>query len=194
MTSYEPNEYEHSIESTHHQSSIQTLKPNQHQPGNYQTAHPTGVALLPIMLKKLLVVSHSHRLTHSAILCDPNVLHIRSSSQRSKFGTGDWAWGCGYRNIQMIFSTLIVRPAYQQALSTHPLLNQTSSSSGPPSITRPKLGNSDPQTEIPSIRLWQQIIEDGWKSGFDPEGAAHFSRSLIHSTRLIFSSKQVSNS
>jgi hypothetical protein len=140
--------------------------------GNYQTAPPTGTGHLPSLLARLLQQSRADHQTRSASLCDPKVLHIGTSSEKSKLGAGDWAWGCGYRNMQMLFSTIIARQAYRQTLLSHPLLIASS-------ITTPQT------TGIPSITLWQQIIEDAWKAGFDPDGAAHFGARLVGKKQWI---------
>ncbi|KAA1105896.1 hypothetical protein PGT21_023509 [Puccinia graminis f. sp. tritici] len=139
--------------------------------GNYQTAPPSGTGHLPSLLARLLLQSHADQQTGSASLCDPKVLHIGTSSEKSKLGAGDWAWGCGYRNLQMLFSTIIARQAYRQTLLSHPLLASCTTTSQ--------------TTGIPSITRWQQIIEDAWKAGFDPDGAAHFDGRLVGKKQWI---------
>ncbi|XP_041043097.1 zinc finger-containing ubiquitin peptidase 1 isoform X2 [Carcharodon carcharias] len=64
---------------------------------------------------------------------------------------GDKGWGCGYRNFQMLFSSLMKMEGYKREL--HDLV-------------------------IPCIPKLQSMIEEAWKDGFDPQGAAHFQNKL----------------
>ncbi|XP_048387041.1 zinc finger-containing ubiquitin peptidase 1 isoform X1 [Stegostoma tigrinum] len=64
---------------------------------------------------------------------------------------GDKGWGCGYRNFQMLLSSLIRMEEY-----THDLHD----------------------IAIPCIPKIQSMIEEAWKDGFDPQGAAHFKNKL----------------
>jgi len=134
--------------------------------GDYQTASPTGLPHVPTLLAALLGESERAGETGWAMLCDSQVRQIRTRSERRKLGAGDWAWGCGYRNLQMLFSAIQARPAYHHILALHPLLRSLST---PDSHLLP----------IPSILHWQRIIQDAWLSGFDPPGAAHFDRRLV---------------
>uniref|UniRef100_A0AAY5F1G5 Zinc finger-containing ubiquitin peptidase 1 n=1 Tax=Electrophorus electricus TaxID=8005 RepID=A0AAY5F1G5_ELEEL len=61
---------------------------------------------------------------------------------------GDRGWGCGYRNFQMLLSSL-----QRMDLTSH-------------------LGS------IPSIPQVQALIEAAWAEGVDPQGASHFSGRL----------------
>ncbi|KAI9603459.1 hypothetical protein KEM48_001470 [Puccinia striiformis f. sp. tritici PST-130] len=142
--------------------------------GNYQTDQPTGLGHLPALLARLLEQSYRDQRTRSATLCDKNVVHIGTSVDKSKLGAGDWAWGCGYRNLQMVFSTIISRPEFVQPLLSYPLL-------------RPAIIHAlhAPSIAIPSIHLWQTVIQDAWNIGFDPDGAAHFSGHLIGKKQWI---------
>ncbi|XP_019393496.1 PREDICTED: zinc finger with UFM1-specific peptidase domain protein isoform X2 [Crocodylus porosus] len=65
---------------------------------------------------------------------------------------GDRGWGCGYRNFQMLLSSLLKNDVYNDCLQDHTL--------------------------IPSIPKIQSMIEDAWKEGFDPQGASHFNNRL----------------
>ncbi|XP_045150465.1 zinc finger-containing ubiquitin peptidase 1 isoform X2 [Echinops telfairi] len=70
--------------------------------------------------------------------------HFHSSS-------GDKGWGCGYRNFQMLLSSLLQNDAYNDCLT----------------------GMS-----IPCIPKIQTMIEDAWKEGFDPQGASQLNNRL----------------
>ncbi|XP_074846796.1 zinc finger-containing ubiquitin peptidase 1 isoform X2 [Carettochelys insculpta] len=69
---------------------------------------------------------------------------------------GDRGWGCGYRNFQMLLSSLLRNDLYNDCLKDI--------------------------TVIPCIPKIQSMIEDAWKEGFDPQGASHFSNRL-HGTK-----------
>ncbi|XP_047715261.1 zinc finger-containing ubiquitin peptidase 1 isoform X2 [Prionailurus viverrinus] len=64
---------------------------------------------------------------------------------------GDKGWGCGYRNFQMLLSSLLRNDAYDDCLK----------------------GMS-----IPCIPKIQSMIEDAWKEGFDPQGASQLNNRL----------------
>ncbi|XP_041963869.1 zinc finger-containing ubiquitin peptidase 1 isoform X1 [Alosa sapidissima] len=64
---------------------------------------------------------------------------------------GDKGWGCGYRNFQMLLSSLHKQEPYNNILSDVP---------------------------IPNIPRVQALIEEAWKQGVDPAGAAHFNHRL----------------
>ncbi|XP_067402733.1 zinc finger-containing ubiquitin peptidase 1 isoform X2 [Emydura macquarii macquarii] len=72
---------------------------------------------------------------------------------------GDRGWGCGYRNFQMLLSSLLRNDLYNDCLRG--IFNNTL---------------------IPCIPKIQSMIEDAWKEGFDPQGASHFSNRL-HGTK-----------
>ncbi|XP_030054401.1 zinc finger-containing ubiquitin peptidase 1 [Microcaecilia unicolor] len=61
---------------------------------------------------------------------------------------GDKGWGCGYRNFQMLLSSLSQHAVYKDILQDY--------------------------ASIPCIPKIQSMIEDAWKEGFDPQGASHF--------------------
>lgn len=64
---------------------------------------------------------------------------------------GDEGWGCGYRNLQMLLSSLRRIDAYA-----------------------PKLQ----ETAVPNIPRMQSMVEEAWKGGLDPCGASHFNQRL----------------
>ncbi|XP_007440122.1 zinc finger with UFM1-specific peptidase domain protein [Python bivittatus] len=65
---------------------------------------------------------------------------------------GDRGWGCGYRNFQMLFSSLLRNSSYKDCLKDN--------------------------SSVPCIPKIQTSIEDAWKEGFDPQGASHFNSRL----------------
>ncbi|XP_060609212.2 zinc finger-containing ubiquitin peptidase 1 [Anolis sagrei] len=72
------------------------------------------------------------------------------------FCSGDKGWGCGYRNFQMLLSSLLRNSVYKDCLKEN--------------------------SSIPCIPKIQSLIEEAWKEGFDPQGASHFNGRL-HGTR-----------
>ncbi|XP_069028138.1 zinc finger-containing ubiquitin peptidase 1 isoform X1 [Embiotoca jacksoni] len=64
---------------------------------------------------------------------------------------GDKGWGCGYRNLQMMLSSLQSLDAYTPVLQ---------------------------ERTVPSIPRLQSMIEEAWKEGLDPHGASHFDQRL----------------
>ncbi|XP_071240533.1 zinc finger-containing ubiquitin peptidase 1-like isoform X2 [Salvelinus alpinus] len=64
---------------------------------------------------------------------------------------GDKGWGCGYRNFQMLLSSLQRMAPYSTSLS---------------------------EGSVPSIPRVQVLIEGAWREGLDPQGATHFNQRL----------------
>ncbi|XP_074166126.1 zinc finger-containing ubiquitin peptidase 1 isoform X2 [Sminthopsis crassicaudata] len=64
---------------------------------------------------------------------------------------GDKGWGCGYRNFQMLLSSLLRNDSYKDCLK---------------------------DMSIPCIPKIQSMIEDAWKEGFDPQGASQLNNRL----------------
>ncbi|POW18484.1 hypothetical protein PSHT_05740 [Puccinia striiformis] len=131
--------------------------------GNYQTDQPTGLGHLPALLARLLEQSYRDQRTRSATLCDKNVVHIGTSVDKSKLGpeTGHGDADTGtcrwYSRLSFLGRS---SPAIIHALHA-------------------------PSIAIPSIHLWQSVIQDAWNNGFDPDGAAHFSGHLIGKKQWI---------
>ncbi|KAG8582534.1 hypothetical protein GDO81_008095 [Engystomops pustulosus] len=65
---------------------------------------------------------------------------------------GDKGWGCGFRNFQMLLSSVLFNDTYKHFLQDC--------------------------RYIPCIPKIQSMIEDAWKEGFDPQGASHFNGKL----------------
>jgi hypothetical protein len=70
------------------------------------------------------------------ILCNPPCLHV---SQKGAYGAG---WSCGYRNIQMLCSSLMRIEEYRRVMF-------------------------DGSGVVPEISALQRWIETAWKAGFD---------------------------
>ncbi|XP_037639495.1 zinc finger-containing ubiquitin peptidase 1 [Sebastes umbrosus] len=80
-------------------------------------------------------------------------VHVWLSADTDHYcsSSGDKGWGCGYRNLQMLLSSLHTIDAYA------PLIQEKAA---------------------PSIPRVQSMIEEAWKEGLDPNGASHFNRRL----------------
>lgn len=72
---------------------------------------------------------------------------------------GDKGWGCGYRNIQMMLSSLFQNPNYSEML-------------------RAAIGSNS----MPSISRLQKMVESAWTQGFDVQGKEQLGCKL-HNTR-----------
>ncbi|XP_014820054.1 PREDICTED: zinc finger with UFM1-specific peptidase domain protein isoform X2 [Calidris pugnax] len=90
-----------------------------------------------------------------------DVRHVWLSAGVDHFHSslGDRGWGCGYRNFQMLLSSLLQNSLYNDCLRD--------------------------TTSIPSIPKIQSMIEDAWREGFDPHGASHFNNRLHGSKAWI---------
>ncbi|XP_030012827.1 zinc finger-containing ubiquitin peptidase 1 [Sphaeramia orbicularis] len=80
-------------------------------------------------------------------------VHVWLSSETDHYcsSAGDKGWGCGYRNFQMLLSSLLKAEAYAPVFS----------------------GKT-----VPSIPRVQSMIEEAWNEGLDPRGASHFNQRL----------------
>ncbi|XP_073961689.1 zinc finger-containing ubiquitin peptidase 1-like [Choristoneura fumiferana] len=73
---------------------------------------------------------------------------------------GDRGWGCGYRNMQMVLSSLVKHPQYSALLSC---------------VT-------EQEECAPSIPRLQLLVERAWQMGFDTQGSEQLGCKL-HNTR-----------
>ncbi|XP_032373439.1 zinc finger-containing ubiquitin peptidase 1 [Etheostoma spectabile] len=80
-------------------------------------------------------------------------VHVWLSADTDHYcsSAGDKGWGCGYRNLQMLLSSLHTIDAFAALLQ---------------------------EKAVPSIPRLQRMIEDAWKEGLDPNGASHFNQRL----------------
>lgn len=73
-------------------------------------------------------------------------------------------WSCGFRNLQMVLSSVL-----PQLPPSHTYYSKTAS---PPNC-------------IPNVPQLQRLLERAWKEGFDPSGAQHYGRKIVHKTSKI---------
>ncbi|KAJ8411523.1 hypothetical protein AAFF_G00163310 [Aldrovandia affinis] len=85
--------------------------------------------------------------------------HVWLSSETDHYSSseGDRGWGCGYRNFQMLLSSLHKLEVYS--------------------------GCTD--GTVPSLPRVQALLEEAWRQGVDPQGASHFSHKLQGSRAWI---------
>lgn len=86
--------------------------------------------------------------------CCPNTDHMGSTWL-------DQGWSCGYKNFQMLLSSLRHDPRY----SNH-------------------LFGAD-NRDIPSVSYLQNLIEKAWAAGFDSDGREQLNGRLVSSTKWI---------
>ena len=76
----------------------------------------------------------------------------------------DQGWACGYKNFQMLLSSLSNDPKYSMHLFGH---------------------EARANAVIPSVSRLQKLIENAWAAGFDSEGREQLNGSLVNSTKWI---------
>ncbi|KAF9286768.1 hypothetical protein BGZ68_002570 [Mortierella alpina] len=103
----------------------------------------TGIMNIIPKTRLLLEASRIQGVTKQAYLADPSVIFYQSDKT-------DRAWGCGYRNLQMMLSYVVNQGVTHQ---DHP---------------SPASGDT---TTIPTISELQRQLEYAWQCGFDPPGA-----------------------
>lgn len=95
---------------------------------------------------------------------------------------GDKGWGCGYRNLQMMISSLLHHTGYNEQLYK-------------PSVVGGGLfgmsnGTVSTRSAMPSISRLQQHIEWAWRQGFDVQGCDQLGGKL-HNTRKWIGATEV---
>lgn len=80
---------------------------------------------------------------------------------------GDKGWGCGYRNTQMLISSLLTHTGYNEKLY--------------------KLWKDQkpPRSSVPSISRIQGLIEQAWSQGFDIQGSEQLGCRLVNTRKWI---------
>lgn len=101
------------------------------------------------------IISH----LKSKLSCDIPTQFLSFDTDHFSVDLGDKGWGCGYRNIQMLFSSLLKDSIYQKHLSQF--------------------------DDVPSVPKLQMLIEMAWKAGFDTDGCNQLGGSLQGSKKWI---------
>ncbi|CAH1638998.1 unnamed protein product [Spodoptera littoralis] len=78
---------------------------------------------------------------------------------------GDRGWGCGYRNMQMVLSSLLRHPPYWALLGA--------------TLDR------DRDHAVPSIPRLQLLVERAWQLGFDTQGSEQLGSKLYNTRKWI---------
>lgn len=94
-----------------------------------------------------------NKFTTHRILC--------SSCDHFSIGSIDYGYGCGYRNTQMLFTSIREDKTLKDIL----------------------FNNNN--TKIPSITKIQSLIENAWSKGFDVEGRAQLGGKIVNTTKWI---------
>lgn len=154
--------------------------------------HNTG-GLIPVLqttFEKAMLSPQSP--TRRAVLCNANVLHIKSQF-------GDFGWGCGYKSACMVFSAIRHLDSYSNLLLQGEQQSLPADANGyrVAHAFKRKLENDEIEeasnaklvAPLLSIEQMQQIVEEAWKAGFDPPGKRHFNGKLVGSKRWIGTSE-----
>ncbi|KAG5878214.1 hypothetical protein JTB14_020791 [Gonioctena quinquepunctata] len=80
---------------------------------------------------------------------------------------GDRGWGCGYRNTQMLISSLLTHTGYNEK------------------IYKLWEGRKPPRSSVPSISRIQSVIEQAWAQGFDIQGSEQLGCRLVNTRKWI---------
>lgn len=89
--------------------------------------------------------------------------YVCSSVDHYASSYGDKGWGCGYRNLQMLLSSLLQNTLYNEALYS-------------------AWGEHGPaRTAMPSISRLQRMVEAAWTQGFDVQGKEQLGK--LYNTR-----------
>ncbi|KAJ8951592.1 hypothetical protein NQ318_020469 [Aromia moschata] len=80
---------------------------------------------------------------------------------------GQRGWGCGYRNTQMLFSSLLTHTGYNERLY------------------KIWQGQKPPRSSVPSISRIQGLIEQAWAQGFDIQGSEQLGCRLVNTRKWI---------
>lgn len=96
----------------------------------------------------------------------PEINHVWLCSSLDHFSNaaGDKGWGCGFRNVQMLLSSLLMSDSYKNSLQDC--------------------------RYIPCIPKIQVLIENAWREGFDPQGASHF-RGKLQGTKAWIGASEI---
>lgn len=98
--------------------------------------------------------------------CSNTTLCLANKTDHYASSYGDKGWGCGYRNLQMLLSSLLYTSQYRDVLAANILFNKNN-------------------VTMPSISKLQKIIEDAWHQGFDRMGCEQLGGKLVNTRKWI---------
>lgn len=87
----------------------------------------------------------------------------------------DLGWGCGFRNVQMMLSSLLTQTIYREQFKRY-----LDVSEDPPFIL------------MPSIKRLQELIQKAWSQGFDTAGSRQLGGVLLNTRKWIGATEVVS--
>ena len=90
-------------------------------------------------------------------------------------------WSCGFRNCQMVLTALVPHLSIKEYADLQQILAQLATTKNQ-SVARinTKDNRQQQQRYIPSLLQIQQLLEQAWKQGLDPQGAHHYGGKLKH--------------
>ncbi|XP_026808855.1 uncharacterized protein LOC113551044 isoform X2 [Rhopalosiphum maidis] len=101
----------------------------------------------------------------------PNVieLHLASPTDHYRSTYGDKGWGCGYRNMQMLMSSMLLQMDYNEHISR---------------VWEVEKGPL-PRAWMPSISRLQQHLEKSWSMGIDEPGREQLGGTVYNTKKWI---------
>ncbi|KAL5240661.1 hypothetical protein ACI65C_008071 [Semiaphis heraclei] len=101
----------------------------------------------------------------------PNVieLHLASPTDHYRSTYGDKGWGCGYRNMQMLMSSMLLQMDYNEHISK---------------VWEVEKGPL-PRAWMPSISRLQQHLEKSWSMGIDEPGREQLGGTVYNTKKWI---------
>ncbi|KRT79699.1 Peptidase [Oryctes borbonicus] len=118
-----------------------------------------GSSVTKGLVPKIRALSTNTQNVSRTLLCT-SVDHYASSY-------GDRGWGCGYRNAQMLISSLLTHTGYNERLY------------------KIWQNQKPPRSSIPSISRLQTSIEHAWCLGFDLQGSEQLGSRLVNTRKWI---------
>ncbi|KAK7872906.1 hypothetical protein R5R35_004227 [Gryllus longicercus] len=114
----------------------------------------------------------------------PNVVRVLTCTTVDHYAStyGDKGWGCGYRNMQMMLSSLLHHTGYNEQLY-RPAGGSGSSSQRAGASGLLDAGPS--RSAMPSIGRLQQHVEWAWAQGFDVQGCDQLGGRLFNTRKWI---------
>ncbi|XP_050531992.1 zinc finger-containing ubiquitin peptidase 1-like isoform X2 [Daktulosphaira vitifoliae] len=104
-------------------------------------------------------------------MASPNVneVHLASPTDHYRSTYGDKGWGCGYRNMQMLMSSMLLQLDYNEHISR---------------VWEVEKGPL-PRSWMPSISRLQQHLEKSWSMGIDEPGKEQLGGTVYNTKKWI---------
>lgn len=98
-----------------------------------------------------------------------NEVHLASPTDHYRSTYGDKGWGCGYRNMQMLMSSMLLQLDYNEHISR---------------VWEVEKGPL-PRAWMPSISRLQQHLEKSWSMGIDEPGREQLGGTVYNTKKWI---------